>query len=296
MSPMKTYGIAGFPKSGWQKVILSENRWKGKCFAFGQKQVFKDMKVKEKKGTITAFIIYVITVLLLFYITNFRFGGAVQTGLVWIAAIPPVYGFFYTKEKRAQEKLTAEGAEIPELKIFSIISAIVIMLWTVSWARNMITNPHDMKGYFAIPFLCSVGIYAAGKKYLRFFMAVKLSFLVSLCYAGIILTAGIYLILTDVSTVEETKSDLQNQGYYKVIYTGAMGAGNLEKIGIYPSTSSEEKDACKYYLFTGEKEGGTYGLVTDIWDGTIEAQLDLSLGCSPEQALAFYEAYPFQKY
>lgn len=252
------------------------------------------MIVKEKKAALTAFMIYVVTVLFLFYVTYYRFGGAMDTGLVWIAVIPPVYGFFYTKEKRTQAKLIAEGTEIAQLKSLSVISVIVVLIWVVSWAKNIITNPHEVKGYFAIPFLCSIGIYAASKKYLRPCSAGGISFLVCLCYAGIMLTAGVYLMFTDVSTVKETRLGLQNQGYSNVIYTGSMGGGTLEKIGVYPITSSEEKETGKYYLFTGEKEGSTYGLVTDTLDGAIEAQLGLSAGCSPRQAMAFYKAYVFQ--
>jgi len=232
-------------------------------------------------GVIIAFLIYVFTVVVLYFVEYRLFGGAVTTFIIVYAIVLPILGLLH-KVKKPRKIEWSKLVRIVELIVICVtffncvlICAFIFMIP----ASEMNLNQLHLLA-IAVAFIITTVMEKQKNGKFKLINPFR-SGIVSIVYSMILLSTLVFLLFFSPTTVYNSKQMLNDHGFQESHYVSNQKGGYvITHSYIQTGRESEVSDKELYdrygaYLFKGLKDGREYGIFVGVSSGELIAKFDL---------------------
>ena len=216
-----------------------------------------------KLDALLAFAVYCITCIALHLIQYTLYGGALQTGFFYALINPPIFfliRFINNSDTRAERQSERKRPNL-------LLNAALILVASIL-AIVINTDRNSLIGYQVFGVLISVSILEVIKKRRqRFEITVSSGFMA--VYSSILIVSVAFLLITNPATIPSTRASLANDGYTNVAYVMYyQDARPLDLLfGDRLRSTEDAASGLGAYLFSGEMDGDSFGILVDIASG-----------------------------
>lgn len=227
--------------------------------------------LKSKINFITACMLYIITCIFLYYVQYKLYGGAVDTGLVYVVALPPIYFILWFINSENEGK--SEKENVKWKKILNIVLILALFGFALYIIYN---NPYELRAYEIISLL-AVGVLIDLVKKIKPEIDIKkiIPNFVSAAFGVVIITTVLYITILNPCTLQKAEEMLKKSNYENILFTCNCNILIFSAVnGIDSDRFNGDEEALGLYLFKAERDNKQYGVIVSIVNGTY-ADFDL---------------------